>query len=114
MTLNDLVTQYLAFRRTLGKRAKMTEYILRAFCRAVGPQARVRQIRRSAVSGFVGGSEPTTRAWHARYSALKGFFQFAVRRGHLGKAPLPADVPKYPPTVVPYIYSREELRRLTE
>jgi integrase/recombinase XerD len=114
MTINDLVTQYMAFRRALGKRAKMIEYILRAFCRAVGPQTCVQQIRRSAVSGFCGSSEPSTRTWHARYSALKGFFQFAVSRGHLGKAPLPADVPKYPPTVIPYIYSREEVRRLLD
>ncbi len=111
MTIHDLVTQYLAFRRTLGKRAKTTEGILRSFCRAVGPRTRVRQIRRRDVSGFFGG-EPITRTWHAKYSALKGLFQFAVSRGHLGKAPLPAEVPKYPPTVTPYIYSREELRRL--
>jgi integrase/recombinase XerD len=53
-------------------------------------------------------------AWHCRYFALKGFFKFAVSRGHLDKAPLPLVVPKLPPTVVPYIYSREELRRLMD
>jgi integrase/recombinase XerD len=114
MTINDLVTQYVAFRRTLGKRAKTTECVLRSFCRAVGTQTRVKQIRRSDVSGFLGSSEPITRTWHARYSPLKGFFQFAVSRGHLSKAPLPTEVPKYPPTVMPYIYSREEFRRLLD
>jgi site-specific recombinase XerD len=114
MTISDLVTQYLGFRRTLGKRAPTTECILRSFCRAVGPQTRVRQIRRSAVSGFFGSSDPATRTWHAKHSALKGFFRFAVSRGHLSKDPLPTDVPKYPPTARPYIYSREELRRLLD
>lgn len=114
MTINDLVTRYLAFRWTLGKRGKMIEYILRSFARAVGPQTRVKQIRRSDVSGFFGNSEPITRTWHARYSALNGLFRFAVSRGHLSKAPLPVEVPKYPPTVSPYIYSREELRRLLD
>jgi len=45
---------------------------------------------------------------------LNGFFQFAVSRGHLDEAPLPKELPKQPPTLVPYIYSREELRRLLE
>ncbi len=112
MTLHDLVTQYVAFRQALGKRAQSTEDILRSFCRAVGPQTPVKKIRRSAVSGFFGHSEPITRAWHAKYTALKGFFQFAVSRGHLRQAPLPTEVPKYPPTAIPYIYSREELCRL--
>jgi len=114
MTINDLVTQYVAFRRTLGKRAKTVECILRSFCRAVGPQTRVKQIRRSDVSGFFGSGEPITRTWHARYCALKGLFRFAASRGHLSKAPLPREVPKYPPTVIPYIYSRQELRRLLD
>jgi site-specific recombinase XerD len=114
MTMNDLVTQYVAFRRMLGQRAKTTECILRSFCRTVGPQTRVKQIRPGDVSGFFGSSEPITRTWHAKYCVLKGFFQFAVSRGHLSKAPLPTVVPTYPPTVIPYIYSREELRRLLD
>jgi integrase len=112
MTINDLVTQYVAFRRSLGERANTAESVLRSMCRAVGPQTSVGQIRRNAVSGFLGGTESVTRTWHFKYSILKGFFQFAVRRGHLKQAPLPAAVPKYSPTFVPYIYSREELRRL--
>ena len=114
MTINDLVTHYVAFRRTLGQRANTTESILRGFCRAVGPQTRVKQIRLRAVSEFIGAPGSITRSWHFKYFVLKGFFQFAVSRGHLSKAPLPATVPKYPPTVVPYIYSREELRRLLD
>jgi site-specific recombinase XerD len=114
MTINDLVTQYVAFRRVLGERASATESVLRSFCRAIGPQTDVKQVRRMAVSGFLGGAEPVTRAWHFKYFILKGFFQFAVSRGHIGKAPLPVGVPKYPPTVAPYIYSRQELRRLLD
>jgi integrase/recombinase XerD len=114
MTINDLVTHYVAFRRALGERANATESLLRSFCRAVGPNIRVRQIRRGTVSKFLGSTKSITRTWHFKYFILKGFFRFAVSRGHLGKAPLPAEVPKYPPTVIPYIYSREELRRLLD
>jgi site-specific recombinase XerD len=60
------------------------------------------------------GTGSSARAWHSKYSALKGFFQFAVSREHMNKIPLPTELPKLPPTVIPYIYSREELRRLLE
>ena len=53
-----------------------------------------------------------TSAWHTYYHALKGFFRFAVSRGHILSAPLPAILPKRPPRFVPHIYSVDELRRL--
>jgi integrase len=66
------------------------------------------------VAAFLAGTGPVTRTWHFKHSALKGLFRFAVSRGHLAEVPLPADVPKCPPTVVPYIYSRAEIRRLLD
>ncbi len=112
MNITDLVTQYVAFRRTMGERCKTGEDILRSFCRAVGARKPVTQIRVKAVATFFAGTGPITATWHVKYSVLKGFFWFAISRGHLDKAPLPTDLPKRPPTVIPYIYSREELRRL--
>lgn len=114
MNINDLVTQYVTFRRTLGERCKTNENILRSFCRAVGPRTRIARIRATHVAKFLTGSGPITNAWHAKYSALKGFFQFAVSRGHLRKSPLPAQLPKRLPTLIPYIYSRAEIRRLLD
>ena len=96
MNINDLVTHYVAFRRTLGERCITTEKILRSFCRAVGPRTPVTRIRLEAVAEFLAGTGPITRTWHFKYSALKGFFQFAVSRGHLDKVPLPTELPKCP------------------
>lgn len=114
MNVNDLVTHHVTFRRTLGEKCIITEKALRSFCRAVGLDTPVTRIRPGAVVKFLAGTGPITRTWHFKYSALKGFFQFAVSRGHLDKVPLPAELPKCPPTLVPYIYSREELRRLLD
>jgi integrase/recombinase XerD len=114
MTINVLVTHYVTFRRTLGERCVITEKALRSFCRAVGLRTPVARIRLKTVAGFLAGTGPITRTWHFKYSALKGLFRFAVSRGHLDKAPLPTEVPKCPPTVVPYIYSRAEIRRLLD
>jgi integrase/recombinase XerD len=114
MNLHDLVTHYVAFRQTLGEQCKTTEGILRAFCRAVWPETRLSHVRLKAVTEFLAGKGPLTRTWHSKHSVLKGFFEFAVSRGHLKKAPLPSDLPKRPPTLTPYIYSREELGRLLD
>lgn len=112
MNLNDLVTHYVTFRRTLGERCRTNEAQLRAFCRAVGPQTPVTRIRVAAVAAFLAGTGPVTSSWHIRYHALKGFFRFAVSRGHLDDTPLPTELPKRPPPFVPYIYSHDDLRRL--
>jgi integrase len=114
MNISDLVTRYVAFRRALGEQCVITEKTLRSFCRAVGLRALVARIRLKTVAAFLAGTGPVTRTWHFKYSALKGLFRFAVSRGYLKTAPLPAEVPKCPPTLVPYIYSRAEIGRLLD
>jgi integrase len=114
MIVTDLVMHYVALRRTMGQRFITSEHVLRSFCRAVGPDTPVARIRPQVVAAFLAGAGPVTRTWHFKYGVLKGFFRFAVHRGHLGKAPLPVELPKCPPAFVPYIYSREEIRRLLE
>jgi integrase/recombinase XerD len=114
MNVNDLVTRYVTFRRTLGERCNTTENILRSFCRAVGLRTPVNRIRIEAVAKFLAGTGPITRTWHFKYGALRGLFRFAITRGHLDKIPLPGEQPRCSSTFIPYIYSREELRRLLE
>lgn len=114
MNINYLITHYVDFRRTLGERCKTNENVLRSFCRAVEPRTRVAKIRNKDVATFLTGSGPITRMWHVKYFALKGFFEFAISRGHMPAMPLPTELPKRPPTLVPYIYSREDLRRLLD
>jgi integrase len=114
MNLDDLVSQYVAFRQALGERCQTQASILRSFCRAVGPQTRVRRIGADAVAAFLAGTGPVTNALHNRYYVLKGFFRFAVSHGHLDEVPLPTQLPKRAPPFVPYIYSRDDLRRLLD
>jgi integrase/recombinase XerD len=114
VNVDDLVTRYVAFRRTLGQRCNRTEAVLRSFCRAIGPRTRVDRVQIDIVAKFLAGTGPVTKTWHSKYGALKGLFEFAVSRGHIHEVPLPRDRPKYSTTFVPYIYSREDLRRLLE
>jgi len=114
MTIDDLVTRYVAFRRSLGDQYVVTERTLRSFCRAIGPRTPVTRVRLKTVAAYLAGTGSITRLWHFKHTALKGLFRFAVSRGLLKKAPLPTEIPKRPPTLVPYIYSRAEIRRLLD
>jgi site-specific recombinase XerD len=114
MNIYDLVTRYVAFRQTLGERFKSNEGTLRRFCRAIGPRARVTRIQVKEVTAFLDGTGTNTNSWLRAYQVLNGFFRFAISRGHITKAPLPTAIPKPGPPFVPYIYSRDELRRLLD
>ena len=66
------------------------------------------------VDAFLGKARPVTRTWFTKLSCLRCFFRYAVSRGYITTAPLPTVMPKHPPAFVPYIYTREELRRLLQ
>jgi site-specific recombinase XerD len=114
MNLQLLIEQYVAYRGALGERCQSTASMLRAFGRAIGPYADVGDVRAEQVSAFLAGAGPVTRAWHSKHSALLGFYRYAVSRGHVATAPLPATSPPLPPPFVPYISTREELCRLLD
>ena len=114
MNIKTLTTQFVAFRRALGEKCKTQEIHLRAFCRAIGARTPIRRIRLKDVNTFLAGTGPFTNTWFSKHTALKGAFRFAISRGELAKAPLPIDLPKPLPTLTPYIYSREEIRRLLD
>jgi integrase/recombinase XerD len=80
----------------------------------MGEAKHVGNIKPGQVVAFLNGSGPTTRSWHRKYSILGGFFHYAVSRGYISAPLLPPIVPKLPERYKPYIYSREELRRLLD
>jgi integrase len=66
------------------------------------------------VRAFLDGVTPISSYWQRKHTALAGLFRFAVARGYAATSPLPLRRPQVPPPLVPYIYSREELKRLLE
>lgn len=114
MKLQTLITNYISYRQALGTRFQTNATILRAFGRAIGTQADVTGVRAKQVAVFLAGAGPVTSNWHIKYSALRGFYRYAISRGYTADMPLPTVLPKRPPPFVPYIYSREELRRLLD
>ena len=64
------------------------------------------------VCAFLAGKGPLTRYRANKFSALAGFYRYAISRGYASRSPLPDDEPKTRPSRPPYIYSHDELRRL--
>ena len=114
MNLQRLIERYISYQRSLGSSFRGDASVLRAFGRARGPRASVASVRVRHVDAFLGKARPVTRTWFEKLSCLRGFFRYAVSRGYATTAPLPTVMPNRPPVFVPYIYTREEIRRLLQ
>ena len=113
MILANACEQYGAFRRTLGERFEVNGRQLKAFCRFMGPGTTVADVASHKVNVFLAGKGPLTTSWHVRYNALRGFYRYAISRGLVTASPLPDVIPKRPSTFQAYIYSNDELKRLS-
>jgi site-specific recombinase XerD len=111
MKLNNLITQYVAFRKSLGEDFESAHSLLNTFCRRMGGDIDVADIRTEHVEEFLAGTGVNSY-WRRKYDTLRGFYRYATSRGFVNQAPLPATVPKMPQRFVPYIYTAEELQRL--
>ena len=59
-----------------------------------------------------GKSDAVTTGWFVKHTALLGLYRYAVSRNYVTAIPLPKTLPKRPQGLIPYIYSRQELKLL--
>ncbi len=114
MNLAELIELYITYRQTLGDRCVNIAFILRAFARSIGTRVSVCEVQTQQIATFLAGAAALTNTWHTKYSALNGFFCYAKSRKHINNTPMPEKLVKHVPSLVPYIYSHEELHRLLE
>lgn len=112
MKLKELIAQYVAFRKSMGEDFESAESLLKTFSRRMGPDIDLSNVRAARVQAFLTGNGPITRYWHRKYDTLRGLYRYATSRSLVTDTPLPISVPKMPERFVPYIYTRDELRRL--
>jgi hypothetical protein len=88
MSLEDIIANYIAQQRSLGKRYSAEVKILAAFRLSVS-DVRLRDIRPEMISRFVerGGTSDETRS--KKFRVLSGLFLFAVTRHQLRTSPMP-------------------------
>ncbi len=111
MRLHDAIESYIEYKRSLGMRYRSQAAVLRAYCRTMGDVS-VEKVKPDSVLAFIAGDGPVTARSIENHRALAGFYRYAVGRGLVSVAPLPAAIPRPPPHMAPYIYTVDELKRL--
>ena len=114
MKLCDAISKYVTYKQGIGMVFKTEDTILRAFMERVGPNVPVGKINSDSALQYLNGCGAITLFWHRKHDALSGFWRFAIQHGWTDRSPLPARRPKEPIPFVPYIYSRDELKRLLD
>src|SRR5437773_2928908 len=113
MRLQQAVDQFLTLKRSLGFRYRSESKVLHAFGRAMG-RISVGQVKPKPVLAFLNGNGVVTRNWICKFTALRGFYEFALARGLTRRSPLPERSPKVVQSFTPYIYSHQALQRLLQ
>lgn len=111
MKLSDVVETYINHKRSLGMRFRSDASTLRAFCRAIG-NVEVNTVQPELVLQFLNGNGPVTSYWRQKFIIIRSFYRYALGRGLATSSPLPNELPKLPPPLLPYVYSVSELERL--
>ena len=88
--------------------------VLHYFSRHVGENTDCGSVADADVLSFLAGNGQLTRYRANKYSALTGFYRYAISRGYAERSPLPAseDEPRKPRSAPHYVYSHDELQRL--
>lgn len=111
MRLKMLIKKYVNYRRSLGEKFLGEETTLLHFCKSLG-NINLKNITSIKVKRYLYGTGPITATWFRKYSALTGLYRYGMSRGYINRSPLPTTSPKQPLPFVPYIYTREELRKI--
>ncbi|MHA7598794.1 tyrosine-type recombinase/integrase [Alicycliphilus sp. T452] len=113
MKLSQAVTSYVAYKQAMGLKFHREARVLNAYCTHMG-SVEMSQVGADQTRHFIVGSGPITRTALGKYAVLSRFYRYAMTRGHADGSPLPAAPPKLGKDFVPYIYSRQDLRRLLD
>jgi integrase/recombinase XerD len=114
MTLQTLVKQFVELKKSSGADFRSGAAVLAMYVRTIGPDAEVTEVSRHQVTKFLQGDGRVTYYFHRKYYALTNLYKYAISRGYATENPLPLTIPRTAPTLVPYIYSRSEIRQLLE
>lgn len=114
MTLRAAIDQYVAWRQAQGARFQAQAYVLRRYARSAGDGVGCDEVSSDEGRAFVDGGTTASNNRAYKHSIVAGFYRYALARGLATHSPLPVAAPKTFPPALPYIYSREELRRLLD
>lgn len=109
MRFRRVAEAYATYRTSLGMVRGVEVRNLRIFSDACGA-CDISEVTPEVVQRFLSRQTPFMRWRH--YENLKLFYRFAIAREYVSRSPMPAEPPIMPPHLNPYIYSRQELKRI--
>lgn len=113
MTLAQAVEQYIEHKLSLGMKFNSSATILRSFARVAGEVA-PDDFNGEQIRAFLFARNCAAQTASRKWSALRGFYSFAVTRKIAISSPLPATMPQVSQRLVPHIYTDAELQRLLQ
>ena len=117
MRLADGVAEYVTYKRALGMCFDSEARMLASFCRYLG-DVPIASVSADHVRTYLDGEIPVSSYWERKHTALAGLYRFALARGYVTTSPFPFRRPfrrpRFPPPLVPYIYSLVELKQLLD
>jgi integrase/recombinase XerD len=113
MKLREVIDSYTTLKRALGASFKDAGGLLAAFSRAMDEDTDIADVSFDKVRAFAFGNGGCGYS-RRKHNILTGFYRYAVIRGYATECPLPSAMPKSCDPFIPYIYTRDEVRRLLE
>ncbi len=111
--LVSTIKNYVKIRQALGADFATSAKILRSFGRTIG-DVPLEAITSEQCAVFCRGSSPRKRFKREKHTTLNVFFRFVISRGYLAVSPLPEAPRRTRTDFCPYIYTRDEIKRLLE
>jgi integrase/recombinase XerD len=112
MKLSIAIDDYLRLKHAMGERYDTGGRTLRGLCRECG-DVNVDEITADRVQAFLRSKRKPGRFRHVPYYAVAGFFRFATARGYIASSPAPTHVRAPCTGFTPFIYSADQVRRIT-
>jgi hypothetical protein len=82
MNLKLATLEYVALKQSMGMKFETEAALLRSFVKEMGDAVAVATVTFKNVLRYLNGRKagPVTLFWHRKHDALKGFWEFAIRR----------------------------------
>jgi len=113
MNLEEGIALYVQRKRAAGLSFTTANRTYRAFLRLVGDLS-LSHISVHHVLQFLDCPDTSIVAFRRRHSLLQHFFQYWVAHGAMATLPMPQNRPPLRSHFLPYIYTRDEVRKLLQ
>lgn len=111
MRLAQAIKSFTEVKRRIGLSFKSSHSLLMQFLRQTGDKE-LNCITEQEIKNYVYSGTVSSKTRSARFSKVKRLLEWAHNQGYLSVLPMPHVGPKYVNNFTPYIYSREELKKI--